>query len=521
MKDFQGRNKKWKDYEKRKFRIERRNSNKKPFRKDEYNNSNKYNKKYEEIIPIHCFGCFFTPRLKIIIPELIDQNSKIQIKYKCPNGHNKTLELQEFLELTQKHSFSNIKCSLCKSNNISEISFCAFHKNFRCKKCADKQCSDHVLIPIENLDSTCLNHTLKKNNNNTAPPKKEIKIGKNNNIEMKKGDWICKDCGELNFQRRENCFKCGSSKNQNSINKVNCYCQNHLEVVCGNCFSHMSGKHSYQLIPNVSKEHVDKIYDMINEGKNYINLIEENFNELIKNAGASEVENITKFFNKFKTENMNLIQLIKVCILSYKHHFFNKNLGFYSIYNMLSLGKIYPNDFTKKGTLTILQQYLLKPYNYVISTKKDYIKKDKFKDIAAFYHKDNHIKPIRENDLSNVKKKETIKTNSSVFRIYLLSNNKILVIFGKLYQSDYATIYNSKFQIIKKEIKLKEKGIDYKGNLLINSNDDFLYNYVGLSNEIHDGLLSIFSSSDSYKKTQTLKAIKADIFKDKLIIFNK
>lgn len=221
--------------------------------------------------------------------------------------------------------------------------------------------------------------------------------------------FLSKDCGELNFQRRENCFKCGSSKNQNNINTVNCYCQNHLEVVCGNCFSHMSGKHSYQLIPNASKEHVDKIYDMINEGKNYINSIEENFNELIKNAGASEVEKITNIFNKFKTENMNLIQLIKVCILSYKHHFFNKNLGFYPIYNMLSLGKIYPNDFTKKGTLTILEQYLLKPYNYVISTTKDYMKKDKFRDIAAFYHKDNHIKPIRENDLSNVKKKRNNK----------------------------------------------------------------------------------------------------------------
>ena len=133
-------------------------------------------------------------------------------------------------------------------------------------------------------------------------------------------------------------------------------------------------------------------------------------------------------FNKFKTENMNLIQLIKVCVLSYKHHFFNKNLGFYAIYNLLSFGKIYSNDFAKKGNLSKLEQYLLNPYNYVISTSKDYIKKEKFRDDAPFYHKDNHIKPLRENDLINLKKKETIKTNSSVFRIYLLSNGKILVI---------------------------------------------------------------------------------------------
>ena len=528
MKDFQGGNNKWKDYGKGKFRKERRNSNRKPFGKDEYNNSNRNNKKYEEIIPIHCFDCFFTPRLKIIIPEIIDQNSKIKVKYKCPNEHTKTLEIQEFLELTQKDSFSNIKCSLCKSNNISEISFCAFHKSFKCKKCSDKQCADHILIPIENLDSACLKHTLKNNNNNnnnknSTAPKKEIKMEKNNNIEMKKGDWICKECGILNFQRRDNCFKCGSSKNLKTQHIVlaNYFCQEHLEGVCLNC-ANMDKQHSFKLIPNVSKEHVDKIYDMINEGRNYINSIEENFNELIKNGESSEVEKITKIFNKFKTENMNLIQLIKVCILSYKQHFFNKNLGFFAIYNLLSLGKIYPNDFTKKGTLSKLEQYLLKPYNYVISTAKDYKKKDKFRDNASFYHKDNNIKPIRENDLINVKKKDRIKTTSSVFRIYLLSKGKILVIFGKLYQFDYATIYDSKFQIIKKEIKMKDIGIDYKGNLLINSNDDFIYYYndEGL-NTIYDGLLTIFSSSDSYKRTQKLKALKADIFNEKLIIFDK
>ena len=218
---------------------------------------------------------------------------------------------------------------------------------------------------------------------------------------------------------------------------------------------------------------------------------------------------------------MNLIQLIKVCILSYKQHFFNKNLGFFAIYNLLSLGKIYPNDFTKKGTLSQLEQYLLKPYNYVISTAKDYIKKDKFRDNATFYHKDNHIKPLRENDLINMKKKETIKTTSSVFRIYLLSNGKLLVIFGKLYHFDHATIYNSKFQIIKKDIKMKDIGIDYEGNLLINSNDDLIYHYDGGFNNNYERLLTIFSSSNSYKKTQKFKALKADIFNDKLIIFDK
>lgn len=101
------------------------------------------------------------------------------------------------------------------------------------------------------------------------------------------------------------------------------------------------------------------------------------------------------------------------------------------------MGKVYPNDFSKKGGLSILEKYLLKPYNYVISTAKDYNKEDKFRDNVTFYHKDNNIKPLRENDLINLKKKEIIKTDSSVFRIYLISNEKILVIFGKLYHFDH------------------------------------------------------------------------------------
>ena len=58
------------------------------------------------------------------------------------------------------------------------------------------------------------------------------------------------------------------------------------------------------------------------------------------------------------------------------------------------------------------------------------------------------------------------------------------MIFGKLYHLDYATIYNSKFQIVKKIIKLKEIGIDYKGNLLINNNNDFIYFHDGSLNNI-------------------------------------
>ena len=176
MKGFEGGKKKWKNYDIGKYRKERRNSNKKIFQKDEHNiNSNKNNKKYQKIIPIHCFECFFTPYLKIIMPEIIDDNSKIKIKYKCPNEHKKVFELQEFLEITQKHSFTNVKCSICKSNNISELSYCKINKSFRCLKCASSS-SQFYWIPFKDLDSTCMNHTYANQTN--AAPKKEIKVNK-------------------------------------------------------------------------------------------------------------------------------------------------------------------------------------------------------------------------------------------------------------------------------------------------------------------------------------------------------
>ena len=97
---------------------------------------------------------------------------------------------------------------------------------------------------------------------------------------------------------------------------------------------------------------------MINEGKKYINSIEENLNALIKNEESHEVERITKIFNKFRAENRNLIQLIKVCILSYKQHFFNDILGMYIIYNLLSLGKIYPNDYCERNIIIIRKLFI-------------------------------------------------------------------------------------------------------------------------------------------------------------------
>ena len=521
MKNFESGNKKRKNDFKDKYQKDKSHSNKNISEKENQIdiNSNKTDKLYEKTIPIHCFDCYFTPCLKIIFPEKIDSNSQIKIKYKCPNEHKKTFELQEFLELTQKHPLSNIKCCKCNNtyNNTSDISYSKMSKGFICKKCAAKY-SQYFLIPFEFLDSTCANHGISSQNKdkNNIEPKKEIKF--NNNIEMKKGDWICNECGTINFQKRNACFKCGYEKSQN---KVNFFCQLHLENVCVKCaYSNLISKHDYERMPNISKQQVDKIYDMLNESKYYIDAIEQNFNELIKNADPNKSQSITGIFNKFKNENMNLIQLIKLCILSYKQHFFNNDLGINTIYNLFSLGEIYPNDFTKKENLTLFENYLIKPCNYIINNKKCIHKDKKYKELATFYHKENNnIQPLRENDLWKIEKNKTIKTDSSVFKIYLMPSGKFLVIFGKLYNYDHAFIYNPKFEIINKRINLgpnhKEDSsiITHKGTLLINDKDDLIY--------YHEGILNIFASSDYNKSTQELKAFKADTYKDKLIIFDK
>ena len=519
MKNFEDGNKKKKNDFKDKFHKDKKHSNKNfPEKENQINiNSNKIDKFYEKTIPIHCFDCYFTPRLKIIFPEKIDANSQIKIKYECPNEHKKTFELQEFLELTQKHPISNIKCSKCNTNyNISEISYSKMSKGFICKKCAEKYYSQYFLIPFEFLDSTCPNHGINNPNKDkgNTQPKKEIKI--NNNKEMKKGDWICGECGIMNFQKRNECFKCGYKKGQN---KVNHFCQTHLENMCSRCAT-CNPKHKLEILPNISKQQVDKIYDMLNESKNYMDSIEQNFNELIKNADQNKIQNITGIFNKFKNENMNLIKLIKLCILSYKQHFFNKDLGINTIYNLFSLGEIYSNDYTKKENLTLFEDYLTKPCNYIINNILSFSKEKKYKELATFYHKDNNnIQPLRENDLWKVEKIKTIKTDSSVFKIYLMPSGKFLVIFGKRYNFDYASIYNSKFEIIKQCINMGPNHkeitsiINYKGTLLINEKDDLIY--------YNDDNLNIFPSPDYNKSTQKFKAFKADTYKDKLIIFDK
>ena len=101
MKNFEEGSKKRKNDFKDKYKKDKGHSNKNFSDKDFQinNNSNKNDIFYEKTIPIHCFDCYFTPRLKIIFPEIIDSNSAIKIKYECPNEHKKHLNFKNSLNL--------------------------------------------------------------------------------------------------------------------------------------------------------------------------------------------------------------------------------------------------------------------------------------------------------------------------------------------------------------------------------------------------------------------------------------
>ena len=91
---------------------------------------------------------------------------------------------------------------------------------------------------------------------------------------MKKGDWICSSCGEINFQRRTECFKCNNSKQGE---EASFYCSKHLENFCQKCANRLRNTSAHEIknlkleIP--SKEKADKLYDAMWAGKKYIEAV--------------------------------------------------------------------------------------------------------------------------------------------------------------------------------------------------------------------------------------------------------
>lgn len=107
-------------------------------------------------------NCFSIPLINII-----NDNNKIMINYKCPNGHKaQTIPIQKFITLGNKN-LGDICCSNCllnreKNKNI-RLYYCYKCKETFCnlEKCNIKhetKCENKNLIEIEKFDSSCLMH---------------------------------------------------------------------------------------------------------------------------------------------------------------------------------------------------------------------------------------------------------------------------------------------------------------------------------------------------------------------------
>lgn len=471
-------------------------------------------KSHEEVNPIHCFECYFTPIIKLQIPECTI-GSSILVNLICPNEHTKEMSLEKFIDLTQKNSFLNIRCHKCQQNYNADFVYCKVCKKFFCQNCS-KICgtNKHYLFPFTNIDSICNGHTQKMN---VEPQKKGVKNDINNKtVEMKKGDWICQSCGTVNFQKRNECFKCKSFKQGE---EAVYYCNKHFENFCQKCYNNLGKNsiHELKLLKNdiPSKEKVDKFYDEIRNAKNYIQAIEDNFFELTKNLAkdSAEFQSISEIFSNFKKDNTNLIQLIKNCILSFKQHFFNNNIGIQVLHNLLFSYKIISHQYAQINSLSDLEIFLLNTKNYIISRKEEDEKKNIPQNNNSINEK-NPLMPLKDNKnvLKNLKVKRKVEfVTSNIFSIHRLKNLEYLIIFGKLYKFDFASLYDSKFKLKTKDLGMK---LTLHGEILSNEQNDILF----LNKE--EKLLKIYAKEKSYKKPKKFDCTSFNVFQNFLAVFH-
>ena len=112
-----------------------------------------------------CPECWRVPKLKI-------DSSKKLITSECNFNHRCTLDLNQFLKKSTNHSLYDVSCSGCQKNqNKSKTTFqyCFVCNNFLCDICSlnhdnNKENKSHQLIPIDKLNSYCINHKTKYNN---------------------------------------------------------------------------------------------------------------------------------------------------------------------------------------------------------------------------------------------------------------------------------------------------------------------------------------------------------------------
>ena len=100
----------------------------------------------------------------LLIPQinLIHNNGKDEINYKCRNGHNGQISLNDFLINSKNKQLNGILCNYIKKNHKNYAKeYCTKCNKFICFDCKlkhDLEQKDHVLIPINKIDNYCLEH---------------------------------------------------------------------------------------------------------------------------------------------------------------------------------------------------------------------------------------------------------------------------------------------------------------------------------------------------------------------------
>ncbi len=100
----------------------------------------------------HCPEC-----LQNALFGVKNKENKIYIKYKCREGHNEEILIENFLK-TQKNSINNLGCYNC--GNLKDIYYCYECKNSFCKNCESKHIEKghSKIFKKEDYNKICAKH---------------------------------------------------------------------------------------------------------------------------------------------------------------------------------------------------------------------------------------------------------------------------------------------------------------------------------------------------------------------------
>ena len=102
-------------------------------------------------------NCIFIPQIYLFNKEGIDY-----IHYKCKNGHEDDISLENYLLKSKNKQLDSVLCDYHKNNkNINAQLYCFKCNKFICKDCKlqhDMENKEHSLIKLKNIDEYCPEH---------------------------------------------------------------------------------------------------------------------------------------------------------------------------------------------------------------------------------------------------------------------------------------------------------------------------------------------------------------------------